>query len=310
MKKIIVSTLFTLVSFIFALSADEYLFFSPQMISTHLKGYSEEELAAIERDLSVVRSVCLPEVQYKSKKPIYLATAGAPGSRKTTILERFLHNHPALEFAYLEPDTRTLKFMVHTYYSKSLSPFELAEYNNYSLAIKSAYEKWRGASNYISLILLEESFSQKRNIAHGITSTGGHIGSFLEKIKNANYEIVLLLCSCEDDLRQKAIKYRNDEQKFYQSSPEDAISKGKIFPQRIKIYFTWADTLYLFWSDDLFTKERLAAVFDKGNIEIRDSEALKLFIQKYETDRSFLSCEGTQIPSWPELIDAYSQRSW
>src|SRR3972149_10066678 len=152
------------------------------MIEAHLKDYNDEEKGAIEQDLQIVKSICLPEIDQKldHKKPVYLATAGGPGARKTTILERFVKEHPYFaEGAYIDPDQRTLKFMAHTYYSRSLSALSIAEYPNYALATKAAYEKWRGGSNYIALTLLEEAFAQGRSIVHGCTSTGEHIPNFL-----------------------------------------------------------------------------------------------------------------------------------
>lgn len=252
-----------------------HLFFTPEMRMTHLKSYSEEEKEAIEKDLNVVRSVCLSSVvTKKEKKFLYLATAGGPGSRKTTTLERFLKDHQmSSSVVYLDPDQRALKFMPHTYYSRSLCAFELAKFETYSLAVKAAYEKWRGASNYITLTLMEEAFAQQKSIAHGTTSTGDHIATFFPKLKEEGYEVVLLLCFADDDFRQKAVQYRNDEQKFYQSTPEDAVSKGKVFYQKLNSYFELADTLYLFWSDDLQTQERLAAIVSKGKWQIEDEEA-------------------------------------
>lgn len=278
------------------------MFFSPDAIQTHLKGYTEEEKLAIEKDLDVVRSICLPQVEpITHRKPLYIATAGAPGSRKTTILERLLTQNPSA-IAYVDPDARALKFMVHTYYSQSLSPLAISEYEDYSLATKAAYEKWRGGSNYIALTLLEEAFAERRDIAHGTTATGEHIPSFLARVKDSGYEITLLLCSCEDSFRYDAIQYRNQQQKFYQSTPEDAVTKGKFFPQRMSAYFTYADTLYLFWSDDLSSQERIAAILTKGTLEIKDQEAFDRFVAKFESDRTALQAEGKNIPSWSELL--------
>ena len=72
-------------------AAGDYLFFSPQAIESHLTGYNEDEKAAIGKDLDIVRSVCLCNTNETEEngKPLYLATAGGPGARKTTILERF-----------------------------------------------------------------------------------------------------------------------------------------------------------------------------------------------------------------------------
>ncbi|MBS3904742.1 MAG: zeta toxin family protein [Simkania sp.] len=290
--------------------SSDYFFFSPQVVSAYLKEYSDEEKEAIEKDLNVVRSVCFSKVQASwSGKPLYVATAGAPGARKTTILERFLDKHPLQSrLLYLDPDQRTLKFMAHTYYSQSLAALTNARHERYVLAVKEAYDKWCGASNYIAYTLLEEGFSRRMNIAQGTTSTGEHVPNFLAKIKDADYKIVLLLCSCEDAFRHQAIQYRNEVQTFYQSTPEHALSKGKLFPQRMSAYFTYADTLYLFWSDDLSTQERLAAILEEGDVQVLDQDAFNQFIGKFEADRNRLNAEGKGIPSWSQLVQLYHSR--
>jgi hypothetical protein len=281
------------------------VFFSKEKIETHLSSYSETEKVAIAKDLEVVKSVCFSDVRLPiyGRRPVYLATAGGPGSRKTTILERFLHHH--LEYAhgaYIDPDPRTLRYMVHTYYSQSLSPLVISESDDYSDVLKEGYYKWRGGSNYIALTLLEEAFQKSYDVVHGTTSTGSHIDQFFPAVKEAGYKIVLLLCSCEDELRKEAIEYRNKEIRFFQSSPEDAVQKGILFPERMPLYFQYADTLYLFWSDSLFEKERLAAVVEHGKLEIRNAEALQAFIAKYESDRELLMKEGKELPAFDTFI--------
>lgn len=76
---------------IFCSYADEqpYFFFPRDNLSKNLKNYSEQEKKLIERDLEVVRSVCFSDKEASGETPLYIATAGAPGSRKTTILEKF-----------------------------------------------------------------------------------------------------------------------------------------------------------------------------------------------------------------------------
>lgn len=280
------------------------MFFTPQMISSHLKGYSEEEIHLLKKDLNVVRSVCLEGTQ-NSDKRFYLATAGGPGARKTTILEKFVSIHPEYQGGvYLDPDPRTLKFMVHTYYAKSLSPLVISATNSYDEAIKNAYEKWRGGSNYIVLSLLEEAFDLGRSITYGTTSTGGHIPNFFATLKKNNYEIILLLCSCPDAVRYEAVEHRNRVVRFYQSSPEDAVAKGTLFPQKMESYFTYADRLFFYWSDSLFTPERLAGIWFNGQLEIHDSDAMQHFIDKYESDRLALKEKGVSIPSFDTFLSS------
>lgn len=283
--------------------AEGPLFFSTQMIETHLSGYDKEEKTAIMKDLAIVRDVCFSGKHENPERPFYLATAGAPGARKSTILERFLITHPEYaEGVYTDPDQRALKFMVHTYYTRSLNALANASHEKYQMVQKAAYEKWRGASNYIALIVLEEAFQGRFNVIHGSTSTGGHIPLFFEKLKKAGYSLNLILCSCEDSLRAETVNYRCEEQKIYQSTPEDALSKGKFFAQKMEHYFQWADSLYLFWSDALLTPERLAATYINKTLTIHDQEAYSNFVSKYERDRQAFHLEGIEIPSWKELF--------
>ncbi|MBA3956778.1 MAG: hypothetical protein H0X51_00065 [Parachlamydiaceae bacterium] len=277
-------------------------FFTPQMVSSHLKGYSQEEIELLNKDLNVVRSVCLDGTK-NTEERFYLATAGAPGARKTTILEKFVSLHPEYQGGvYLDPDPRTLKFMVHTYYARSLSPLVISSTGNYDKVIKNAYEKWRAGSNYIVLSLLEESFAAGRSITYGTTSTGAHTPDFFARLKENNYEIVLLLCSCPDEVRYKAVDYRNRVVRFYQSSPEDAVAKGALFSQRMDAYFTYADQLYFYWSDSVFAPEKLAGTWSKGKLDILDSKAMQQFVDKYETDRSALKEKGVMIPSFGAFL--------
>ena len=280
----------------FGLQAE--LFFTPQMISKHLETYNDKEMQLLEKDLSVVRSICLDDT-HNTDTRFYLATAGGPGARKTTILEKFMAAHPEYQGGvYLDPDPRTLNFMVHTYYAQSLSPLVISQAKDYNEVIKNAYDKWRYGSNYIVLTLFEEAIAKGRSIIYGTTSTGAHIPNFFAKLKENDYQIVLLLCSCPDDLRYEAVEYRNNTVRFYQSSPEDPVAKGKFFPQKMGAYFAYADLMYFYWSDDLFSPERLAAVWRGGKLEVHDAQAMQRFVDKYEADRVALAAEGQIIPSF------------
>ena len=288
-------------------SSEEYFFFSPQLISSLKTHYTPEELIDVEKDLSVVRDVCFDQPQAQVDRPFLIATAGGPGARKSTILERFIEKHP--EYAkgvYLDPDQRALRFMVHTYHKRSLSALQAASNEDYSVTRKLAYEKWRDASNYITLTLMEETLRSRQSIVYGTTATGEHVEAFFKKLRSKGYSITLLLCSCNDQTRAEAVSYRNSVQKFYQCTPDDAVSKGKNFPIRMPVFFAQANTLYLFWSDSVHQPERLAAIFRNGNMEVVDGQALDLFISKYSADRENLSNEGKILPSWDDLVTIYT----
>jgi len=99
-------------------------------------------------------------------------------------------------------------------------------------------------------------------------------------------------------VRRDSVTYRNEVVRFYQSSPEDAVSKGILFPQRMQSYFTYADQLYFFWSDSLHFTERLAEIWTKGNLTILDDEAMQRFIDKYEADRRTFQASGIPLPEF------------
>jgi predicted ABC-type ATPase len=300
-----------LLLFLTTLQAQEYFIFSPQQISSHLVSYDEKEKEDIAKDLQVVRSVCRLAQATAKDHPFYLTSAGSPGSRKSTILERFLKSHPAYQSGvYLDPDQRGLKFMPHTYFDQSLNALQAASNPNYLEIQKAAYEKWRGASNYITRVLLEEALQKKTDIIHGTTATGAYVPEFLKKLKTEGYHITLVLCYADDEVLKEAIEYRNTEQRFYQSTPEDEVSKAKLFAEKLSVYFHYADTLYLYWSDDLLAEERLGATLDKGQMTVDEgcSCTLHKFISKFDEDREALQLEGKTIPSWEELIQIYTNR--
>lgn len=287
-----------ILAYLVSTSLQAELFFSSEMLAKHLEAYTDKETRSIERDLDVVRSVCLEDAYHMDTR-FYLATAGAPGAFKTTILEKFIASHSEYQNGvYLDPDQRTLKFMVHTYYAQSLNPLLISQVKDYDDVIRNAYDKWRQGSIYIALTLFEEAIAARKSVIYGTTSTGAHLPNFFAKLKESDYQIVLLLCSCPDDLRKEAVEYRNKTIRFYQSSPEDAFAKGKFFSQRMGAYFTYADLMYFYWSDDLFSGEKLAAVWCNGKLEVHDEEAMQRFVEKYEIDRQALAGEGHIIPAF------------
>lgn len=233
--------------------------FPREFIDSFLKGYSEEDKIKIKKDLEIVEKVTFDEAKpndASSAQPVYLATAGGPGSAKTTTLETFLQENHLENYVYADPDQVSLKNMNFTY-RKSLSNFEMASANSNYDALKNAYNKWRGASNYICHEMLQIAFGNndglgdKYSVAHGTTSTSPHMESLYKRIKARDYRIVLLLCYSADETRKAAIEKRENEQAFVQSDPNDVISKGVDFPKRFDDYFRYADEIHFYWNNEL-----------------------------------------------------------
>jgi hypothetical protein len=88
------------------------------------------------------------------------------------------------------------------------------------------------------------------------------------------------------------------------------VAKGKSFTEKLSVYFQYADTLHLYWSDDLMAEERISVIFDKGETIIGEGCACVLdrFISKFDEDRDALQAEGKNIPSWDELVQLYLSR--
>ena len=66
-------------------------------------------------------------------------------------------------------------------------------------------------------------------------------------------------------------------------------------------YFAYADRMYFYWSDNLYSPERLAGIWLNGKLEIHDSDAMQHFIDKYEADRIALKEKGLSIPGFDTL---------
>lgn len=275
------------------------IFFLPGLYA-NLSGYQEHEKEEIERDLQVVRSVCRVKEAVSKERPFYLAAVGDQGSRKSTILERFLVEHPEYQTGvYLDPYQRALKFMVHTYHAQSLSALQAASKVRYLDVHKAAYEKWNDASQYITSTLLNEVVQKKADLIHGTSLPDP---AFLKQLKAAGYQIILVLCYSKDDVRRDAIEYQQEQQRLYAGPP---ISSS--FAEKMGSYFQCADTVYLYWSDDLLTEEGFAATLDQGEMKIGVGCYcfLDKFITNYEQDRGALLTSGVTIPTWEELIQIY-----
>ncbi len=219
-------------------------------IQSLLSKYSEKEKKEILADLNAIRSLVFSDKKPNTKKsPIYLATAGAPLSRKSTILEKEIHENPLYQdMVYIDPDQRALKFMSHTYISQSLSNYKLYKSTNLLSLRREAYEHWREASNFIANTLLNEAYEKSYDIAHGSTLTGNASPLLLEKLKKKGYEITLLLSFSSDSFKKEALHYRNNEQGFYQVTDQDFIQKAKLFPKRFQDYKTYADHILFYYS--------------------------------------------------------------
>ncbi len=270
-----------------------------------LSGYSPQEQVRIQDDLVNIRKLVFRDKKpaVAGQKPVYVASAGAPGARKSTILETYLQKKDYFSAVYIDPDQRALKYM-HTY-QDSLSNHHIMNANTRSLSKvrEEAYNHWRNASNYIANTLLNEAFTNRYSIAHGTTLTGEHSASLLQKLRAAGYEIQLILCFASENFRKEAVEYRNEVQGFYQSTPGDFADKSILFYKRMPVYLNNADLLFMHWSESLEQSIRLAAQMKpnpKGLVVSQDDDFKKIG-QTYD---AAIQKDKTLAP-WNELLKSY-----
>lgn len=264
--------------------------FPREFIENFLKDYSPAEIVSIKKDLAIAQQLSFDEAQSCDEKevPVYLASAGGPGSAKSTTLEAFIETHGLANYVYADPDQVYLKNMLS--YRKWLTSLRFALANSNRDCLKQAYDKWRAASNYICHEVLQRAFAGKYPIAHGTTSTSPHIESLYQKIKAQGYQIHLLLCYSPDELRQTSIAKRETEQGFVQTDPKEVISKGADFPKRFNIYFDYADQMTFYWNDELVHRQlpTPCATFTKTDagpiLEVLNEKDWHQFCHKYLAD--------------------------
>ncbi len=252
--------------------------------------YTAEQLKRVNLDLDIIRQSSFFQ-KTPSASPIYLGTAGGPGSIKSTTLERFMalgpHRDklPVDNFVAVDPDMQGLKYMVNTYISQGMSPLAISLHpQDYA---QLAYEKWRGASNYIANTLFNEAVTGKYNIAHGTTATVPAVENLYKGLKDRGYEIVLLMCDTSDANRSAAITHRQDKQNFYQVTPDDAVSKSLSFYDRFPLYKQYGDKVYFYWNQEYTKPSVQAAYYARGKkLEILDQKAFGDFKQQYEKARA------------------------
>ena len=251
----------------------------PSLITPQIALYANTEKALISADLKNIKAMSLRGIE-KEEQPTYYATAGAPGAAKSTILETFIHDG-RINAVYVDPDRVALRAMINTY-GRHLSAYAAAKMPHYCDLRNEAYAKWRGGSQYIASHILNASARKSLSIAHGTTSTADGVKHLYANLKKQGYQIVLLLCGATDEQRLKNIQHRQHEQGITQETDADVIRKGKAFPGRFQDYFTHANKIYIYWTENLKEGSVLAAVFSpETSLVVKNKPALERFIETH-----------------------------
>lgn len=272
-----------------------------------------KQLADLDRP--ILQQICFQNATpVTGRKPVYVATAGAPLAGKSTIIEQEMAANPARygNIVKVDPDRWGMSFMTNAYHGHLMAAGTIANAPDFETAQSRAYDVARPASNYLTLEILNQAADANYDIAHGTTMTGPHIRSLINGLKDEGYEIDLMLCSAEDDMRADAQQYRANVQGYYQSTPEDVRSKGIAFPQKMADYFELADNLSLFWRDGVTENGIKAATYENGQKTILDQDAYDSFVNKYEADRHALATgqhgDIVKLPAFEDVEKLYTAR--
>lgn len=258
------------------------------------KGEQGRFLDLVSRDRDITRDFAFANaLKPVDRNPIYLATAGAPLAGKSTELDRTVMDEDGDYYncVKIDPDMWTMKMMIHSYQGYLMSQGMIAEAKTFKAAQIKAYDLCRPASNYYSLKWMNEAAENGYDIAHGTTMTSPHVGGLMDSIKNKGYDVHLIVLAAPDDIRGQASSYRQETQANYQSTPEDVISKGAAFHERMPTYFDKADKLSLRWRNAVQGDAVVAAIYDKGQKTIVDEQAYNDFVSFYQGDMAV--CEQT-----------------
>lgn len=267
------------------------------IIEGFTESYTSEELLLGEKDFVNIQDLCFASCAGNNEKLVYVATVGPPGAGKSTRLETWLSDKK--NFVYIDPDQRTLRFMIYTYL-QSLTCYNISKANSYSGLLEEAYMKWRGLSNNISNRLLNKAYEGGYNIAHGTTSTTSAIDKLYEKLKQKKYKIILLFCGSPLENREKARIHRTKNQGFFQATKEDTINKDKGFYENFPKYFKYADEIHFFWTEHFSDSPPEVAVHTrKDGLKIFDEKEMDKFKKDYEE-----TCKNSklELPVFDDLV--------
>lgn len=276
----------------------------------------DEFLALAKRDENLLIEMFLnPAERPTDRSPVYLAEAGPPLSGKTTLGEQWANANPQRygQAAQIDPDRKGLKFMMHAYQGYLTADRMVANAPDFPSAQQRAYNIARPASNYVTLEMLNTAGEAGFNIRHSTTMTSPHVGSLLGNVKDLGYDIDLLLCWSPDDVRAEAARYRASEQANYQTTPEDVVNKGIVFPQRFGNYFAQGNNVGLFWRDSFTSNARLAAFYSGGEETIYDENAFRAFQDQYQRSQIELAhaseADRIVLPDFNYHRETYLERS-
>jgi predicted ABC-type ATPase len=256
--------------------------------------YTQEEIGALQFDAMEIWSRIQSRKLENSKKIIL--TAGAPGVGKTTLMRGMWENSES-NLAYICPDDVCLKEMDRTYGA-------MVAQDSSPACLRSAYNKWRAASNFAHHLITAHLVKQHASFYFGTTASGDKTCLFLDFLKKNGYTIEILHVSAPDQVRFDSIAKR--DKVFVQTSDQDVLNKQLMVHERIQdTFLKYADRIDFYFRDGVDNKALLAATWirqgeGKGVLQVCDQKA-------YEEMKNLHDkvCEGMKKPElkWSNTVE-------
>ena len=213
--------------------------FLPKEVNRKLLGvYGIDDLIRIHKDLLQLQESLFAGADKGVRQ--YVATAGSPGSGKSTVLEAFMAQSQT-HFVYADPDRATLLHMENTYKRDRALGLRTPE---------EAYNYWRDASNFLANYFLAKALQEGYAVTHGTTMTAPAmvIERIFTTLKNVyGYSVHLLDINCDNLVREQSEQQRRAHG-VVQCTCEDFYNKGKAFCQRFPSYLG-ADRIDFYYRD-------------------------------------------------------------
>ena len=165
----------------------------------------------------------------QKKRPVFLSTAGAPGTGKSHYIEHL--DHGLEQFVYVDPDRVCLP-AIQAYHTLNQTDSE------------RAYQKFRDASNFMANFMLIRAVSERKHIVYGTTASSDRVKTIYQHLRGAQYVIDIRVLFADQKLRLGAINHRN--QNHVQVSEADVFGKeAPILERLFDAYVPYADQVIL-----------------------------------------------------------------
>lgn len=212
--------------------------------------YTDQEKEQINADINALYAKVMAVNPPHVKEAVI--TAGAPGSGKTTLINKLKGN-----YAYICPDDVALPALTGYQADKS--------------DLTQAYTKWRAASNAANHLILGNLIKNGTAFCFGTTCASDKTHLFFKHLKDQRYRIKVIHVIAPDDVRVASIKER--DKLVVQTKDEDIRQKGKDVPKRINdTFLAHADEIAFYYRGCVdeqavhtatWTKDRKLTIIDQ-----------------------------------------------